>query len=126
MILTGENRSTRKKTCPNFTLPTTDLIYAALGSNPGLGNDRTVTNRLSHGTNFKTEFHLNNIQKFSPSLTVNTHCSHYNDQSVNAVGRKDCCMLKEWHKASNANCRPLNVLSTVRQPFRAEIYLNHF
>jgi hypothetical protein len=47
MKLTGENRSTRGKTCPSATLSTT---WTHLGSNPGLRDERPANNRLSHGT----------------------------------------------------------------------------
>jgi hypothetical protein len=47
MILTGENRSTRGKTCPSaITNPT----WTDLGLNPGLRGEKPATNRLSHGT----------------------------------------------------------------------------
>ena len=36
MILTGDNWSTRRKTCPNATLPTKYLIWNDLESTPGL------------------------------------------------------------------------------------------
>jgi hypothetical protein len=47
MKLTGENRSTRGKTCPSTTSSTT---WTDLGSNPGLRGGRPATNSLSHGT----------------------------------------------------------------------------
>ena len=72
MILTGENRSTGRKTCPSATLSTTNLTSTELGLNPGLSDYRPATNRLSHDTALKQEFHLNNIYKFSSYLTVNT------------------------------------------------------
>jgi hypothetical protein len=50
MKLTGENRSTRRKTCPSATLSTTNLTWTDPGSNPGLRGERPATNRLSHGT----------------------------------------------------------------------------
>jgi hypothetical protein len=50
MILTGENRSTRGKTCPSATLSTTNPTYTDPGSNPGLRGGRPAANRLSHGT----------------------------------------------------------------------------
>jgi hypothetical protein len=50
MTLTGENRSTRGKTCPCATLSTTNPIWTDPVSNPGLRGERPVTNRLSHGT----------------------------------------------------------------------------
>ena len=42
MKLTGENRSTQGKTCPNATLSTTNPTRTNPVSNPGV--------RLSHGT----------------------------------------------------------------------------
>jgi hypothetical protein len=49
MKLTGENRSTRGKTCPSVTLSTTNPTRTDSGSNPGLRGERPATNRLSHG-----------------------------------------------------------------------------
>jgi hypothetical protein len=50
MKLTGKNRSTRGKTCPSATLPTTNPTRTDPGSNPGLRGERPATNSLSHGT----------------------------------------------------------------------------
>jgi hypothetical protein len=50
MKLTGENRSTRGKTCPSATLSTTNPTRTDTGSNPGLRGGRSAANRLSHGT----------------------------------------------------------------------------
>jgi hypothetical protein len=50
MKLTGENRRTRGKPCPNATLSTTNPTLTDPGSNPGLRGDRPAANRLSHGT----------------------------------------------------------------------------
>jgi hypothetical protein len=50
MKLTGENRSTRGKTCPSATLSTTNLTGTDPGSNPCLRGGRPATNSLSHGT----------------------------------------------------------------------------
>jgi hypothetical protein len=50
MILTGENRGTRRKTCPSATLSTTNPTWIDLGANPGLRGERPATNDLSHGT----------------------------------------------------------------------------
>jgi hypothetical protein len=47
MKLTGENRSTRGKTCPSATLSTTNPTITDPGSNPGLRGERPATN---HGT----------------------------------------------------------------------------
>jgi hypothetical protein len=50
MKLTGENRSTREKSCPSATSSTTNPIWTDPGSNSGLRGERPATNRLSHGT----------------------------------------------------------------------------
>jgi hypothetical protein len=49
MKLTGENRSTRGKTCPSATLSTKNPTWIDTGSNPGLRGGRPAANRLSHG-----------------------------------------------------------------------------
>jgi hypothetical protein len=48
MKLTGENRSTREKTCPSATLSTTNPTCTNPGSNPGLRGGRPAANRLRH------------------------------------------------------------------------------
>jgi hypothetical protein len=50
MKLTGENRTTRRKTCPSATLSTTNPTRTDPGSNSDLRGERPTTNRLSHGT----------------------------------------------------------------------------
>jgi hypothetical protein len=50
MVLIGENRRTRRKTCPSATFSTTNRTYTDPGANEGLHGERTATNRLSHGT----------------------------------------------------------------------------
>jgi hypothetical protein len=50
MILTGENRKTRRKTCPIANLSTTNPTWIDPGANAGLYGERPATNRLSHGT----------------------------------------------------------------------------
>jgi hypothetical protein len=50
MILTGENRRTRRKTCPSATLSTTNPTWIDPGVNPGLRGERPAANDLSHGT----------------------------------------------------------------------------
>jgi hypothetical protein len=50
MILTGENRRTRRKTCPSATLSTANPTWIDPGANPGLRGERPASNRLSHGT----------------------------------------------------------------------------
>jgi hypothetical protein len=48
MILTEENRKTRRRTCLSATLSTTNPTR----TNPGLGGKRPATNHLSHGTTY--------------------------------------------------------------------------
>jgi hypothetical protein len=50
MILTGENRRTRRKTCPSATLSTTNYTWTDLVGNPGLRREKPATNRLSYDT----------------------------------------------------------------------------
>jgi hypothetical protein len=50
MTLTGENRSTRRKTCPSVTLYTKNPTSTDLGSKTGLCGDRLATNHFSYGT----------------------------------------------------------------------------
>jgi hypothetical protein len=49
IILAGENRRTRRKTCSSATLPTTNLTWIGPGAKPGLRCERPATNYLSHG-----------------------------------------------------------------------------
>jgi hypothetical protein len=50
MKLTGENRSTQRKTCPSVNLSTTNPTWTDPGSNPGFRGEGPTTKRLSHGT----------------------------------------------------------------------------
>jgi hypothetical protein len=50
MKLTGQNWSTRRKTCPSTTLSTTNPTWTEPGLNPRLRGGRPAANRLSHGT----------------------------------------------------------------------------
>jgi hypothetical protein len=50
MKLTGENRSTRGKTCPSTTLSTTNPTWTDQGSDSGLRGERPANDRLNHGT----------------------------------------------------------------------------
>jgi hypothetical protein len=50
MILTGENRRTRRKTCPSATLSTTNPTRIDPGANPVLRGERPAANYLSHVT----------------------------------------------------------------------------
>jgi hypothetical protein len=48
MILTGEDGRTRRKTCSNATLSTTNPTWIDLGANPCLRGEKPATNCLSH------------------------------------------------------------------------------
>jgi hypothetical protein len=50
MILTGENRRTRRKPCPSATLSITNPTSIDPGANTGLSGERPATNDVSHGT----------------------------------------------------------------------------
>jgi len=47
--MTGENRSTRRKTCLGVTFCTTNSICTGLGSKPGFHGETPATNLLRHG-----------------------------------------------------------------------------
>jgi hypothetical protein len=67
-ILTGENRITRRKTCPSATLSTTIPTLIEPGANPGLRGKRPATNDLSNSTAFFLEplVHYTWILRFFP------------------------------------------------------------
>jgi hypothetical protein len=50
IILTGENRRTRRETCPSVTFSTINPTWIEPGVNPGLRGERPAANDLSHGT----------------------------------------------------------------------------
>jgi hypothetical protein len=50
MIMTGENRRTRRKTCTSATLSTTNLTWTEPVANPFLCGERPAAYCLSHGT----------------------------------------------------------------------------
>jgi hypothetical protein len=50
MILTGESRRPRRKTCHSATLSTTNPTWIDPGANPDQCGERPATNRLSYGT----------------------------------------------------------------------------
>jgi hypothetical protein len=71
MILTAENRNTRRKPCPSETLPTTNPTSTGLGSNPGTRRKRRVTDLVKHGMTL----HLKYVQVRSSELRHN-FCSY--------------------------------------------------
>ena len=48
IILTGKNQNTQRKTWPRATLSTTNPKRTCLQVNPGIGDERSVTNSQSH------------------------------------------------------------------------------
>jgi hypothetical protein len=50
MILTGESRRTRRKSCPSATLSTTNPTWTYPGANPELRGERPVTCALAPRT----------------------------------------------------------------------------
>jgi hypothetical protein len=61
MKLTGENRSTRGKTCPSATFSTINPTWTDPGLNPGLHSGRPATDR--HGTeSFYRSYHRSHGQ----------------------------------------------------------------
>jgi hypothetical protein len=50
MILTGENRRTRRKTCLSAASSITNTTWIDPGSNPDLRGESSATNDLSYGT----------------------------------------------------------------------------
>jgi hypothetical protein len=49
MILTEENRSTRRETCPGVTSSTTNPTWTDPAKKSGHGGERPSTNSLSYG-----------------------------------------------------------------------------
>ena len=75
IILTGENQSTWRKTCPSAVLSTINPTWTGLGSNTGLCGDRLVINhnflvvQLEFSTSIKlyqwtriVKYNINNLQ----------------------------------------------------------------
>jgi hypothetical protein len=91
MKLTGENRSTRGKTCPSATFSTTNPTCTDPGSNPGLRGEKPATNRLRHGTALGTSvpketnvvMNQNTVLRVVvhtiqiPLHTIHVHFSHF-------------------------------------------------
>jgi hypothetical protein len=64
MNFTGENGSTRRKTCPSATLPTTSATWTDPASNPGLRflpvalRSHLTLIRIRQAFSYRTEFFL--------------------------------------------------------------------
>ena len=72
MKLTGENRSTRGKTCPSATLSTTNPTWTDPGSSPVLRGRRPATNRLSHG---KSRYSAGEVCRLNLDVSNLSRCS---------------------------------------------------
>jgi hypothetical protein len=55
-IFTGENRRTRRKTCPRAALSITNPTWIDPGANPGHRGEMPATNDLSHGTSLEVTY----------------------------------------------------------------------
>jgi hypothetical protein len=75
MIMTEENWSIQRKTCPSATLSTTNLTRTDLGSKLVLCSEKLADNHLSHSKAIsKPETHTDITQKFSSDPKQNTAC----------------------------------------------------
>jgi hypothetical protein len=81
MKLTGENGSTRGKTCPSATLSTTNPTWSDPGSNPCLRGGRPAANRLSHGAALPKYLPQRPILK-QPTLRLCVLCGSQNKQQL--------------------------------------------
>jgi hypothetical protein len=71
MLLTGEGRSTMKKTCPNATLSTTNPTRIALRPKPDIRGDKTGSSRLNRG------YFLKSINVKNASCQKVKYCQRY-------------------------------------------------
>jgi hypothetical protein len=109
MKLTGENRSTRGKTCPSATLSTTNPTWIELGSNPGLRGGRPAANLLSHGTAYKHSYY----RGFQCGRTYVHRCTYV----YNALLHIEVCLyphISRTHNLQKRLCQDqkINILIT--------------
>jgi hypothetical protein len=105
--LTGENRRTRRKSCPSATLPTINPTWIDPGANPGLRGERPSTNHLSHGTAHCRRYSYRQFI-FKLFFWVMTPCrlvSRY--QSLGEI----CCLRKNIVVLTAARTSNLNFFS---------------
>jgi hypothetical protein len=97
MKLTGENRSTRGKTCPSATLSTTNPTWIDPGSNPSLRGEKLAANRLSHGTACE-------------QLTLNSKLCHFLQQErIMFSSWTEACRHVPFVRNASFNCKLLAV-----------------
>jgi hypothetical protein len=75
-ILTGENRNTRRKTCPRVTFSTKSFTWTGLGLNPGLQGERPAFEGKKYSTLYLKI-------KFAPHREQ--WCCYWKDSSVRAI-----------------------------------------
>jgi hypothetical protein len=75
MILRGENRRTRRKTCPTATLSTTNPTWIDPGAKPGLLGQTPATNDLSYGTALNPSYTRHYVYGFI-NILFHTAYSH--------------------------------------------------
>jgi len=73
MILTGDNRSTGRKTIPSAIVYTTNLTWNDLGSNPRFCNVTAMTNNLSQCTAWHSDLQRLNSVSSSVRTPRNEH-----------------------------------------------------
>jgi hypothetical protein len=93
MILTGENRRIRRKTCPSSTLSTTNSTRTEQGANTEQRGERQVTNRLGHDTAYVSSY--SNVTHFQRS-----HVSRVPAVKLPSSQRKwrNTCVLPWWRR----------------------------
>jgi len=65
MKFTGENRRTRRKTCPSATLSTTNPTWIDPDANLGLRGERPGTSRLSHARPHGSGYELREVSELT-------------------------------------------------------------
>jgi len=65
MIITGENRNSRRYTSPSAILPTTDLTLISQESNMGFCGEKSATSRLNLEDYNESKLHLKNHSYFT-------------------------------------------------------------
>ena len=88
----------RRKTCPNATLSTSNLIPNDLGSKPRLRGDRPANNCVNSGTARIRKLTSIRPKLSSPYSTVNTPSLIYKNQSINVVYGNNRCLFWDRHK----------------------------
>jgi hypothetical protein len=106
MKLTGDNWSTRGKTCPSATLPTTNPTWTDPGSNPGLRGGRPATNRLSYGTALTRGVagRWRVVLSCGPGAVIFSVCRGWRMRQISGNGRREAwgrrCLFTRLRRAS--------------------------